>query len=176
MSWWTQSGEPAALPQAADHVAMPPPRSIRCRPAPKHLPPSAFLLPLPLARWHAVVTDRHPGKGLRAYFLGSTEHDWVDDAECVRPGRIYVAGQWHPRPLGPDFPKGLLRHLSTAPQRPPKQQPQQQAAKGRQAQPASSNDENGGGDQATVLVRRSVRERESRIEMVDGKPVLKLNM
>ncbi|PRW60864.1 SNF2 super family [Chlorella sorokiniana] len=135
--------------------------------------------------WHGVIIDRHAGRGAHAFFVGSHEQEWVDDPTCLRPGRIWVAGRWHTRPLPPSLPKGLLRKPAVAVQQKPKQQQaqQQQAQQAQQqaqpkkqaqAQRAASHDEND--ESATVLVRRSARERESRIVMVDGKPVLKMNM
>ena len=125
-----------------------------------------------------MVLGRRPSTGLRVYFLGSEEVEWVGDAACLRPGKVFVGGAWHPRSVA-QLPKHLERELRLAqqPQRQqhqaPKQQQQQQQqprqqqpakAAGGKARPASSNDEND--DAATVLVRRSARERESRIVMV----------
>ena len=143
-----------------------------------------------------MVTDRHPAKGLRVVFLGSSEAGWMDAPGRLRPGRIYVAGRWHPRPL-PPLPKALVQHLA-AKQRPPQQQQQvkQEQQLGQQQQVKQEPQEqqpqpkaedgcehhgaaHGGSEhssQRMVMVRRSARARESRVAIVDGKPVLKLNM
>ena len=126
------------------------------------------------------MTDRHAGRGVHVFFVGSHEQEWVDDPTCLRPGRIWVAGRWHTRPLPPSLPKGLLRKPGAATQHKPKQQQapqqqqqqQQQAKKQQQAQRAASHDEND--ESAMVLVRRSARERESRIVMVGGCRVLRV--
>lgn len=135
--------------------------------------------------WHAVVCDRCTQQGLRVYFTGTGERNWVDSPAAIRHGKIYVAGQWHPRPLPANLPKNLVRPQGAAAAAPTSAQ--QPKARGRPAtapksakaaaaagmlSPSVSNDENA----EQLLVRRSARERESRITMVDGKPVLKLNM
>ncbi len=123
------------------------------------------------------MTDRHAACGVNVFFVGSHEQEWVEDPSCLRPGRIWVAGRWHARPLPPSLPKGLLRKPAAAAQQKPKQQQVQQQQQAQQmqqpakkqqqqAQRATSNDEND--ESTTVLVRRSARERENRIVMVGG--------
>ncbi|KAL4421455.1 hypothetical protein ABPG75_010746 [Micractinium tetrahymenae] len=155
--------------------------------------------------WHAVVCDRDAKQGLHVYFTGSAERGWVADPACIRRGKLFVAGHWHPRPLPPGLPKNLLRNAAAAAAGPAaaaiKQEPGsvQAAAPGAGAKgqagaggaaskgkgkataasaagalpPSASPAE---GAAVTVLVRRSARERESRITVVNGQAVLKANM
>ena len=58
--------------------------------------------------WHAVVMARDPARGLLVYYTGSAEKAWVDAPARLRPGRLWAAGAWHPRPLPPNLPKQVL--------------------------------------------------------------------
>ena len=128
--------------------------------------------------WHAVVCDRSTTKGLQLYLTGSQEQMRVKEPSRLRPGKIYVAGQWRDRPL-PRLPKGLVRMPAAAPQQAQQQQAQaaaKPAAKGSAAPTAAAAaGKRGSGPAAaagsdefttTVLVRRSAREKESRVTMV----------
>ena len=128
--------------------------------------------------WHAVVCDRSATQGLQLYLAGSQEQMWVGEPTRLRPGKVYVAGQWRDRPL-PRLPKGLVRRPAATPQQAQQQQQQQAAAKpaakGGAAPASAAVGKPGSGAAAaagsdefatTVLVRRSAREKESRVIMV----------
>jgi hypothetical protein len=134
--------------------------------------------------WHGVVCDSCPARGLSVYFLGAPERRWVSDPQLLRPGKLWAAGGWHPRLL-PPLPGNLVRRPPPAARQPParqqaaaapKPQPDAAAKRAGPAKPSAAaaakqnpkvkaepveND-----DKETVLVRRSARERQSRLTLV----------
>jgi hypothetical protein len=84
--------------------------------------------------WHGVAADRCPLRGLEVYLTGSSELRWVDTPAQLRSGMVWVAGQWHARPLPASLPKGVIKKPDPKQQQGGQQQQQQQQQGGQQQQ------------------------------------------
>lgn len=86
----------------------------RCRGAPTGWSPQQFGVQSRVWGGNRLRDSIPHVQGLNVYFTGSRERDWVADPRRIRRGKLFVAGQWHPRPVPDGMPKNLVRPAAAA--------------------------------------------------------------